>query len=318
MIFFSSTAPSVGIEVTATSLRGVRLAAKGRQRVVAARAFVDLPSGLVTGTFSRPNVADGALFREHLARLCTNLGAGQDRVALALPDAAARVHLMAFETLPRKESELRDIIVWRLKRDNLLPFEPEEARVVYQIMGGEKAKGEIPVLASIMRRDVLEQYVSLCQEASLEPMTVDIASFQGANFFHDEMRRHVPGSETRALVQCEEKRASLMVFDGDILVFFRSKETGAGTEGAADAVMATLQSSLHYYNEQRKNEKPIAAYCIAGHEKRMDWCGWLRNEPGVRLISLDAEKCVEREAGVSEDRSGEYCAATGAALGNRG
>lgn len=321
MMFFSSTAPTVGIEISATSLKGVRLAAKGRRRAVAARSFVDLPAGLVTETFSRQNVADGAVFREHLTRLCATLGAGRDRVGLALPDAVARVHLLMFDALPRKEDEIRDIILWRLKRDNLLPFEPEEARVVYQVMGMEKAGGEIPVLASLIRRDVLEQYVLLFEDASLEPMVVDTASFLGANFYRDEMRRQVPGGETRALIQLSERRASLMVFEGDVLAFFRSKETSPeaeGREGAADAVVGALRTSLHFYREQRKSEKPISAYCIAGHEKRMEWCAWLRDEGEARLISLDAEKCVEREAGVSEDRSGEYCAATGAALGSQG
>ena len=95
------------------------MTAKGRRNVVTGRATVELPAGLVTETFSRPNVADGDLFREHLDRLCAALDIRDQRIGLALPDASARAHVLRFETLPRREREFRDIVAWRLKRDML-------------------------------------------------------------------------------------------------------------------------------------------------------------------------------------------------------
>lgn len=318
-MLFASAAPLAGIEISADALKGVRLAEKGRNLAVAGRAAVELPAGLVKETFSRPNVADGDVFKEHLQRLCAALGIQEHRIGLALPDATARVHILAFETLPRRERELRDIIVWRLKRDNLLPFEPEAARIVYQIMGQAKgASGAIDVLVSIIRQDVLDQYVSLFEQSSLEPMVVDVASFHRANFYHDEMRRTAPATEAQALIHLSEKRSSLMVFGGDALAFFRSREinaAAAGEAGTEDAVTRALQASLNYYQEHRNTKQAVAVFFVSGHEKRMDWCAWLKHESGVRLVPLEPERYIQREEAVATDPAGEYAAATGAAQG---
>lgn len=315
---FFAPAALVGIEVTATALKGVRLAARGRRNIVTGRATVDLPAGLVTETFTRPNVTDRELFREHLGRLCSALDIREQRIGLALPDAAARVHVLMFETLPRREREFRDIIAWRLKRDNLLPFGPEEARIVCQVMKQAADSSGVPVLVSLIRQDVFDQYVSLLEESSLEPVIADLASFRGANFYHDEARRSVAAGETQVLVQASGRRLSLMVFERDALDFFRSKEINAANEGegeAGGAMARTLRVSLDYYYEHRKGEKPVSVFLVAGSGKGMEWCEWLRHEGAVRVVPLEPERCVERGEGVAPDPAGEYAAATGAATG---
>ncbi len=89
-------------------------------------------------------------------------------LTLIIPDAAVRVLLLDFDTLPTKFSEALPIVRFRLKK--LVPFDADEAMVSFQIMSTSRSM--VRVLAIAIPRDVLAEYESLAREAGYEPGAV--------------------------------------------------------------------------------------------------------------------------------------------------
>jgi type IV pilus assembly protein PilM len=149
---------------------------------VAARA--EDAVGLLTAV-SRSNVPDGSLLpgskvgnvvdragmimavRTTLDHVSGRSGGARD-VTVIVPDAAVRVLLLDFESLPSKPVEALPIVRFRLKK--LVPFEVEDAVVSYQVMSS--AKDQVTVLAVAIPREVLGEYEGVVTAAGYVPGAV--------------------------------------------------------------------------------------------------------------------------------------------------
>lgn len=320
-MFLISKAPLVGMEVSSEAIKGVELQLKGQRFTVVKRAQVDLPAGLLTETFTRPNIADVAGFKELLGRLRDQMDIRERSVGIALPDPVARVQILPFEKLPRREDEFLEIISWRLKRDKLLPYDPHEARITFQIMNAAPNTQEgIPVLISAVRKDVLGQYVTLFEETGLEPTAADLASFYGANLFEEEMRKTAGRGDTSALLQFSGKRFSLMIFHGDSLAFFRTKgvSLASGNEKipleVVENMRREIQSSITFFQDQTKGRHKVSLIFTPGSRIEIGALSGLTPETEVKRVFLAAEGNAVLAQGVLPDQLGAFPAATGAAM----
>ena len=90
-------------------------------------------------------------------------GRTRDLIAL-LPDAACRLNLLDFDTLPAKRDDADAVVRFRLKKS--LPFDVERARISWET---QRVNGKLTVLAAITLNTVLEEYESLLREAGFNP-----------------------------------------------------------------------------------------------------------------------------------------------------
>ncbi len=70
-----------------------------------------------------------------------------------VPDAAVRVMLVEFDTLPSDQEEALGVVRFRLKKS--LPFDVDKAKVSYH---AQKVKDEVRVVAAVAMASVIEDY----------------------------------------------------------------------------------------------------------------------------------------------------------------
>ena len=119
----------------------------------------ELPAGALAPSANKSNVTDNAVVRRTIAEVSERVGNGGGRLGLLIPDVAARVALLQFETLPEDHREAETLVLWRMRE--YLPYAPEEARLSYQVLA--KQPGSVEVLGVAVRGSVLAEY-----EAALE------------------------------------------------------------------------------------------------------------------------------------------------------
>jgi len=160
--------PPVLLEIQTDFIAGTRLAAVKHQREVRRIHVEALPPQAVTAHAGHTNVANPDAVREAAAAVMAALGNGSDRFGLLLSDAATRVGVLAFETLPDDHHEAEAMVRWKLGES--LPFPAEEARVHYQVL--LKQPGHVEILALAGRDTVLGQYESVLGPARGTPALV--------------------------------------------------------------------------------------------------------------------------------------------------
>ncbi len=151
------TLPSVLLEIQPDFIAGARLATVKHQREVRRIHVAALPPQAVNPHTGQTNVANPDAVREAATTVMSALGNGSDRFGLLLSDAATRVGVLAFETLPDDHREAEVLVRWKLGES--LPFPAEEARIHYQVLLNQP--GHVEVLAVAGRDQVLDQYESV-------------------------------------------------------------------------------------------------------------------------------------------------------------
>jgi type IV pilus assembly protein PilM len=119
--------------------------------------------GLRTG-----NIVDRHNFIHALQSALDPLSSRTNDLTLIVPDSAARVLLLDFDSLPSRPAEALPVVRFRLKK--LLPFEADDAAVSYQVLSSEK--NLVRVVAAAMPREVLDEYELAVRDAGYEPGAV--------------------------------------------------------------------------------------------------------------------------------------------------
>jgi type IV pilus assembly protein PilM len=162
--------PRLACEIAAEGVTAARaLTAEGPVDSV---ARVPLAPGAVMPGLKPGNLADRvaviAAIRRALESIDVRPNSRGADLTIIVPDAAVRVLLLDFDTLPPKLTEALPIVRFRLKK--LVPFEVDDAMVSFQVMSSSKSN--VRVLAVAMPRDILAEYETAVREAGFEPGAV--------------------------------------------------------------------------------------------------------------------------------------------------
>ncbi|HSM86901.1 MAG TPA: hypothetical protein VLT16_12145 [Candidatus Limnocylindrales bacterium] len=147
-------------------------------RVIAARAsdklprleiFTSrqLPPGAVAPGLNGPNVLDPEALRAAISGALSAISGKSRDVIVIVPDAAIRVLLLDFETLPSKPQEIDPVVRFRLKKS--LPFDVDQAVVSYEIRRGN---GVVSVVAAVSPQSIIQEYEAAFRDLGYSPGVV--------------------------------------------------------------------------------------------------------------------------------------------------
>jgi type IV pilus assembly protein PilM len=131
-------------------------------------AFAPLLPGSVVPSLTAPNFPQPARVVAALKQALDQVVERDRKVTLVIPDAAVRVLLLDFDSLPEKTPEALPIIRFRLRK--LLPFEVDDAAISYQVM--TRQNDQVRALVAVTPHAVLAEYESVVRESGYEPGAV--------------------------------------------------------------------------------------------------------------------------------------------------
>ncbi len=163
--FKSSAKPKLACEIAADRVLAGRVSERGD--IVEMCAAADLAPGSVVPDLLEANLRERARVFEILREALGNVGGRSRDVIAVLPDAAVRVMLLDFETLPANRQEAEGVVRFRLKKS--LPFDVDKAKVSYH---SQPAASGVRVVAAVALTSVIEEYESAFREAGYSPGVV--------------------------------------------------------------------------------------------------------------------------------------------------
>ena len=252
------TRPRLAVEVRAEGVVAARAEDAAGLLVAVSRADVD--AGGLTPGLKVGNVLDRAGVTTAIRTALDRVGRGVDRirdVTLIVPDAAVRVLLLDFDSLPSKVAEALPVVRFRLKK--LLPFEVEDAVVSYQVMSSTKEL--VTVLAVAIPRDVLAEYEGLVTAAgyvpgAVLPSTLAAIAGLGANGLEESLASAV------LVVNAGSQQVTTAIVKGGVLLLHRTLEMNVMSEevhpGGYDRVdaEAAMQAEMVSAEVEREDEMP--------------------------------------------------------------
>lgn len=225
--------PPIACELTAERVLAARASA-GAQALEAAAAR-PLPAGVIAPGFSSGNVQQPAALQNAIRDALVEAGAHGNELALVLPDAAVRVMLLDFDTLPEKQSDAAPLVRFRLKK--LLPFDADRAAVSYQVQRGTP----IQVVAAVAESSVLNEYETAVRAVGFNPGVVmpSILAMLGA----------VDNSAPTLVVKAETSTTALAILDDGKLRLLRTLETSTPASATPQRLAEDIYPSLVYFQD---------------------------------------------------------------------
>jgi type IV pilus assembly protein PilM len=284
--WFASPPPSVAVEVGARRVTAVALGSAAGAPTVVAHATEALPDGLVAPSLTSPNLTDQRAVASAVRRTLDALGTRARRVALVIPDGAAKVSLVKFEKVPPRAEDLDQLIRWQIKK--AVPFPLDHAQLSWTT-GLVDADGATELVITVARRDIVAEYEAACSAAGMHAGVVDVATFNLVNavLAADGARGEAPADDW-LLVHVAPDSSTLAILRGANLILFRNRaSTGEG--GLSDLVH---QSAMYY--EDRLGGRGLSRVVVVPRDltapalEELDAvCRSFEERSGSRAIEVD-------------------------------
>jgi type IV pilus assembly protein PilM len=208
----------VGLDIGSSSVKAVELLSKGRDKGFELRALGIAPipnEAIVQGAFLNSSaIVDAIGEAVEVGRIKTK------EVAVAVSGHSVIVKKVSLPAMTREE--LEDQIQW--EAEQYIPFDVNEVHLDFQILDTSEGEGQMDVLLVAAKRDLVDDYVQVIQEAGLVPAAVDVAAFAVENAF--EMNYEAAPDEVVALVNIGAQVVNINVIENGIPAFTRDITTG--------------------------------------------------------------------------------------------
>ena len=242
----------LGLDIRPSELRAVALHRHGREHRLAAGRLLPLAEGILQTGLRNANIRDGKRFVAALQEVLQPLASREERIAVALPEGAGRLLLHESEENFRSREEGAEILCWQLK--NLLPDEPREVHIDFQLLG-RASNGHNRLLVALIARRVLGDYEERIAEAGYGAQAID---FFPCNLYNFYRQRRELGTDF-ILVGVDRQTLSLQIFQESAPVFFRA----CNIEESSGLVFQELSRSVAGQNQKLPNLErcPVFLHC---------------------------------------------------------
>ena len=229
--WLASPPPDAAIEITPAWVSAATMTSR-RAPVIQSYSVEGLPEGAVVASLVSPNVLDRAAVAASLRTVVGRLASRPARVALIIPDVAARVSVVRFEQVPQRREDLDQLVRWQVRK--AAPFPIDDAAVSYS-PGARGADGSAEFIVVLARNDVIKGYEDVCADVGLHPGLVDIASFGVVNLAL-AAARSTDGDWL--VVHTRPEYTSIAIVRAGDLIYFRTRPED-DEESLTDAVHQT-------------------------------------------------------------------------------
>jgi type IV pilus assembly protein PilM len=246
-----------------------RLAADGH--TLEASAAHELAPGSVVPDLVESNLLQRDPVVSAVRETLNSVGGRTHDVIAVVPDAAVRVVLLEFDTLPSDSEEASGVVRFRMKKS--LPFDVDKARVSYH---AQKTAEGVRVVAAVALASVVEDYEAVIRDAGFSPGVV-IPSMLAALGAAEAERPTL-------VVKVDARTTSIAILNAGQLQLFRTLENTRGVTITGDQLAEEVYPSVVFF--QDTYHLNIEKIFVAGLADTGSAAPALRSQTGAEVQEL--------------------------------
>jgi len=226
--------PKLACEIAADRVLAGRLVESGGG--LEACAAKELAPGSVVPDLVENNLRQRDAVRAGIESALGSVSGRSKDVIAVVPDAAVRVMLVEFDTLPSDHEEALGVVRFRLKKS--LPFDVEKAKVSYH---AQRSPDGMRVVAAVALASVIEDYESAFRDAGFSPGVVlpsMLAALGGAE-----------GKKPTMVVKVDAHTTSIAILNEEQLQLFRTLENSRGVTITGEQLAEEVYPSVVFFQD---------------------------------------------------------------------
>ena len=217
MFLFKNKKEVVGIDIGSSSVKVVQLKDnKGSLQLLNVGIFPLPPEAIVDNT-----LMDSSLIVTVIKNLVASLGIKVKDVVCSISGNSVIIRKIVLSAMPQEE--LEDQISW--EAEQYIPFDINDVNMDFQILspdGNDPSKMNVLLVAS--KKDIINDYVAVFNEAGMHLSVVDVDSFAVQNAF--EANHDYSSEDILALVNIGASVMNINVIKEGITLFTRDVQMG--------------------------------------------------------------------------------------------
>jgi type IV pilus assembly protein PilM len=231
---YQSTRPKLACEIAPDRVIAARAADSGQ--VLELCSTRELAPGCVVPDLTENNLRERTSVVKALRESLDGVGGRSRDIIAILPDAAVRVVLLDFETLPDNREEAEGVVRFRLRKS--LPFDVDKAMVSYQ---AQVADSGTRVVAAVALNSVVQDYEAAFRDAGFSPGIVlpsMLAALGGAS-----------AKQPTLVVKVDARTTSIAILDKEHLLLFRTLENARGVTISGEQLAEDVYPSVVFFQD---------------------------------------------------------------------
>jgi type IV pilus assembly protein PilM len=146
------------------------------------------------------------------------------------------------------EEELEESI--KFEAEQYIPFDINDVNIDFQIIGPRQEPGQMDVILVAVKKEVINEYMSVVKEAGLNPVVVDVDIFAMENAY--EVNYEIEPQRSVALIDVGMGSIKMNILKGGVPSFTR--ETPIGTSVLTEALQREFNLSFEVAERVIKGE----------------------------------------------------------------
>jgi type IV pilus assembly protein PilM len=276
----SSLRPRLACEIAPEGVIAARQSDSGE----AVMSFSPLPAGMVKPGLGEANIIDHPRVVLGLREALDEVAGRDKQLTLVIPDAAVRVLVMDFDTLPAKKADALPIVRFRLKK--LATFEVDDAAVSYQVMQQtHNSSAQTRVLATVMPATIRAEYEDAVRSAGYEPGVVLPSTLASL--------ATLASDEPSLVINRNGRTLTTAITRGNELLLHRTLELPTSDQFHHEELAKTVSVAMAYFEDTLQARPRVLHYVGPGGAQEFanvleQAPGHVLNEYGLQVRDLVA------------------------------
>lgn len=236
--------------------------------------YREFAPGVVKVSPLKDNIQQPEAFTQAIESLTASLPPAKKPrpAALILPDYAARLQVLDFDTFPSNSEEQQALVRFRMKKS--IPFDVESAAVSFYQQPSTSKK--IEVVAASMSLEIAGRYEAPFRAAGFHPGLVTTSALAALSL--------APRVGLNMIAKLSPGTLTVLVIDGDSLRLVRCVEL---EEGSLEELTSLMHPTLVYVEDELKRRPDRLLLCGFGSDTPQVASAW-QQELGVPSEALQS------------------------------
>jgi len=206
----------IGLDIGSSSIKAVELDWGRKTPRLKHFGMIPLPpEAIVDGAFM-----DSASIVESIRSLIEGLRIKTKNVAVSI--SGHSVYIKTINVPNMSEEQLEESIRWEAEQQ--IPFDIEDVNLDFQILNEQVSPDQMAVLLVAAKKDMINDYTAVIEEAGLQPTIVDVDVFAIENAYN--LNFESPEDEVVALVNIGASVMNINILKGGTSAFTRDISIG--------------------------------------------------------------------------------------------
>lgn len=229
---------SVGLDIGSSYIKAVKLKeSKGAYELDMLYLHQLPPELIVDGS-----IIDSIRLSDSLKEMIKASGMKTKNVVISIAGHSS-VIIKRISLPEMTEEELSESI--KFEAEQYVPFDIDDVNLDFQIIGPKEEPGQMDVILVAVKKDIINEYISVVKDAGLNPIIVDIDAFALENMYG--VNYDIEPGKNIALLNIGASTINMSILKGGISVFTRDSSLGSNIHTEA----LQREFNLSYENAER-------------------------------------------------------------------